>query len=147
MARQGVEIEGLDVVMRRFQDLEQMVRRQANNDLRDAAGKVSAQVVADRHTLLGGTGIPQEPRIIEGARVKRDRYVAVQVPGVKPRLSGLRRTPAAKAKSLSIAVEWGGLGVGYRGGLVGRNRGRITSRVLRDYQTEIANILRKYGLI
>ena len=151
MAYTGVTAVGLPEMVDKIQQLERLVRQQANRDLRQGARNISAQVVAQRHSLLGGGGTPQEHAIVEGARVKYDRYVAVQVPGVKPKLSGLERTNAARAKSLAVAVEWGSSDARLkgppRGALVGRNIRRIELRVLIEYKALLTAVLSKYGLI
>lgn len=142
---------GLPEVIAKIDKLEQLMRQQANRELRHGAREIAAGVVARRHELLGGSGVPVERAIVEGARVRNDRFVAIQLPGVKPKLSGLRRTNAARAKSLAVAVEWGSRAAQLRnpprGALVGRNINRIQAAVLTDYQRLLTSILRQYGLI
>lgn len=151
MAYTGVRVDGLADMVTKLGALERDLRRNASGELRQGAKDISLDVVARRHQLLGGSGTPQEWGIVEKARVKYDRFVAVQVPGVKPALSGVKRIPAARARSLAIAVEYGStdprLGGPPRGALVGRNIGRISDHVRGDYQQLVLRVLRKYGLL
>ena len=151
MAYTGIRVDGLAEMVTKLNGLERDLRRNASGELRQGAKGISLGVVARRHSLLGGSGTPQEWGIVEKARVKYDRFVAVQIPGVKPALSGVRRTPAARARSLAIAVEYGStdprLSGPPRGALVGRNIGRIIDHVRGDYQSLVLHVLRKYGLL
>jgi hypothetical protein len=152
-----VEIKGLAEMVDKVQGLEREMRRDANTALRQGSKDISLSVVSNRHSLLGGGGPPQEWGIVDGARVKYDRYVAVQVPGRKPvgqtkgTMRGLIKTPAARAKSLAVAVEWGSddprLKGPPRGAIVGRNVGRLTRYVRDDYASLVAYVLRRYGLL
>jgi hypothetical protein len=147
----GVEVRGLTELVDKVQKLDRELRKEANTELRQGAKNIALRVVSHRHQLLGGSGIPQEWAIVERTRPKYDRYVALQVPGAKPKLSGLRKTNAARAKSLAVAVQWGSadprLGGPPRGALVGRNVKRLTAYVYRDYEDVVARVLRRYGLI
>ena len=145
----SVEALGLPEVIKSIGQLEAVMRKEANTELRAGAKLIAAKVV--RGGLIGGSGVPTDPAISAAARPKSDRYISVQVPGVKPKLSGLRKTPAARARSLAIAVEYGSTSPGLkgppRGALVGRNINRISDTAVREYQQLLARILRKYGLI
>ena len=151
MAYTGVRVDGLAELVGRLGNLEHDLRRPASGELRQGAKAISLGVVARRHSLLGGAGTPQEYGIVDKARAKYDRYVAVQIPGVKPALSGVRRIPAARARSLAIALEYGStdprLNGPPRGALVGRNIGRISDHVRGDYQQLVLRVLRRYGLL
>ena len=154
MAYTGVlmETEGLSDLVDRIQTLERELKRRANGDLRQASKNIALEVVANRHQYLGrGAMVQVDSRIVDVTRVKYDRYVAVQVPGVKPKMSGLRKTNADRAKSLAVAVEWGSdypaLNNPPKGALVGRNIARLSSWTLPLWKIELARILRQYGLI
>jgi hypothetical protein len=155
----GVQIDGIRELVNKLQSLEKELRTDANTELRQGAKDIALDVVKHRHDLLGGGGTPQEWGIVDATRVKYDRYVAVRVPGIKPRsrskpgkvMTGLRRTPAARAKSLAIAVEWGStdprLGRPPKGALVGRNITRITDHVIDDYEQLLNRVLHRFGLV
>jgi len=151
MAYTGIEVEGLADLVDRLGGLEKDLRRSANGELRQGAKSIAYGVVANRHTLLGTPGHPQSRAIVDAVRPKSDRFVAVQVPGVKPALSGLKKTRAARAKSLSIALEYGStdrrLSGPPRGALVGRNIKRISDYVRGDYQQLVKRVLTKYRLL
>ena len=144
-----VEALGLPELIKSIGQLDAALRQQANKDLRTGAKSIAEKVISGG--MIGGSGVPTDAAITAGARPKYDRYVAVQVPGVKPKLSGLRKVPAARAKSLSIALEYGSTSPGLkgppRGALAGRNIGRINSFAVGEYQALLARVLRKYGLI
>jgi hypothetical protein len=63
----------------------------------------------------------------------------------------LKKIPAARARSLAVAVEWGSddprLGNPPRGALVGRNIHRLTLFVYRDYADVVYRTLKRYGLL
>jgi hypothetical protein len=154
----GVRIDGIRQLVNSLQTLDKELRTDANTQLRQGAKDIALDVVAHRHDLLGGGGTPQEWGIVEGARPKYDRYVAIRVPGVKPKsrnhggpIRGLKKTPAARAKSLAIAVEWGStdprLNHPRKGAIVGRNIGRITEFVADDYEQLVHRVLHRVGLI
>jgi hypothetical protein len=146
-----VEVKGLSEMVDKLQSLDREMRRDANTMMRQGAKEIALHVTANRHQLLGGSGVPVEDAIVEGTRPKYDRYVALQVPGVKPKVSGLKKTNAARAKSLAIAVEWGSsdprLKGPPRGALVGRNIGRVTRVVRDDYANLVYRVLKRYRLI
>jgi hypothetical protein len=145
-----VEVKGLTEMVGKLQSLDRELRRDANTMMRQGAKDISIHVVNNRGSLFHTDGVRDE-RIIEAIRPKYDRYVALAVPGVKPKLSGLKKTPAARAKSLAIAVEWGSadprLNNPPRGALVGRNIGKVTRFVRDDYANLVYRVLKKYGLI
>jgi hypothetical protein len=145
-----VEVKGLTEMVDKLQSLDRELRREANGMMRQGAKDIAIHVVNNRGQLFDVEGV-RDQRIIEGIRPKYDRYVALQVPGVKPKLSGLKPIPAARAKSLAVAIEWGSsdprLKNPPRGALVGRNIGRITRYVRGDYAQLVAAVLKRYGLI
>lgn len=146
-----VEVKGLAELVGRIGELDKVLRQDANTELRQGAKAIGLRVVSRRHELLGGSGIPQDARIVEGARIKYDRFVAVRVPGVKPKLSGLRKASAAEGRSLAVAVEYGSqapqLQHPPKGALVGRNIARITSAVGDDYKDLLYKVLKRHGLL
>jgi hypothetical protein len=143
----GVRIEGLDEALASFRTLEVELRRNANGELRKASKEIAAAIPG----MLGGGGSPQEAAVVAAARPKSDRYVVVAVPGVKPKLSGLRRESSADAKSIAYALEDGSSLPQFRGaargGLVGRNIGRITDYAVPRYIAALEGIMRRAGLL
>ena len=127
--------------------MEAELRRNANGELRRASKAIAERVPP----MLGGSGAPQESAILAAAGPKSDRLVAVAVPARKPRLSGLRRTPAGKAKTLAFAVEGGSGAKQFHGppvrALVGRHMGRVRAIADPEYRRVLAQIMTKYGLI
>lgn len=144
----SVEIEGLDECLRAFQGLQSDLRRVANGELRQAAKAIGRDVVIP---MLGGSGAPQESAILAAAGPKSDRYVVVAVPNRKPKLSGLKKTPAAQAKRLGFALEGGSSYPPFHGpgaGSVVRSHiGAIEARAVPRYQQALGAILRRWGLI
>lgn len=154
MAYTGVtmDVDGIAEVMRKFNDLEKIVRREANREMRQGSKNIAWGLVNRRHQYFGrGAMVQVDSRIVDAVGVKYDRYVAVQLPQSKPRMSGLKKIPAGKARSLAIAVEWGSdyppLHGPPRGALVGRNIRRIELDVRDDWLELFNYVLRKYGLI
>ena len=148
----GVDFEGWEELLGRIKTLDRELKKRANGDLRQASKNIALDVVADRHHWFGrGSVVQVDSRIVDVVRVKYDRLVAVQVPGVKPRMSGLKKIKADRAKSLAVAVEWGSdwpaLNNPPKGALVGRNIARLSSWTLPLWKSELARILRQYGLI
>lgn len=146
-----VKVQGIGELVGKIQDLDRELRREANTEMRQGAKDIAIRVNNRRHTFLGGSGTPTERAIVEQTSPKYDRYVALQVPGTKPKLRGLKRTRAARAKSLAVAVEWGStdprLKGPPKGALVGRNIGKIERFVYADYQALVHRVLTRYGLI
>jgi hypothetical protein len=146
-----IEVKGLAEMVDKLQGLDRELRKDANTMLRRGAKDIAIAATARRASLLGGSGVPADSPIVEATRPKYDRYMALAVPGVKPKMSGLRRTPAARAKSLAIAMEYGStdprLKGPPRGALVGRNIRKVTVFVRDDYANLVYRVLKRYGLI
>lgn len=144
----SVEIEGLDVCLAAFKGLQGDLRRAANGELRQAAKGIGRDVVIP---LLGGSGAPQEDKIIAAAGPKSDRFVVVAVPNRKPGLSGLKKTPAAQAKRLGFAIEGGSDYAPFHGpgagSMVKTHEGAMLARAVPRYQRELVRIMRKWGLL
>lgn len=144
----SIEIEGIEECLRAFQGLERDVRRVANGELRQASKAIGREVVIP---MLGGSGAPQEAKIIAAAAPKSDRYVVVAVPGRKPGLSGLKKTSAAQAKRLGFALEGGSdyppLHHPAEGSLVRTHIPTMTSRAVPRYQAALVSIMRRHGLL
>ena len=146
----GVDFEGWAELVKKLNTLEDKVlKKDANRDLRNASKAIALDIIGSR--MLGGSGVPTEPAMLAATRPKYDRYVAIQIPGTKPKLSGLKKESAARAKSLAIAIEYGSDAPALKGppsgALAGRNVSRITSKAAREWETQVDKILRKYGLI
>lgn len=143
----GITIEGIDDCLRAFGSLEGELRKNANGELRRTSKAIAAGLVP----LLGGSPSPQERAFLDAAAPKSDRYVVLAVPSRKPKLAGLRRTPAAEAKRLAWAIENGSGYAPFRsppaGGLVARNRDKITARAVPQYTRAMIDIMRKYRLL
>ena len=137
-------IDGLDAVLRSFGQLDTELRRNANGDLRAASKQIGVNAI----TMLGGSGAPQEGKILAATAPKSDRYVVIAAPNRKPALSGLKRTPARLAKTMGWAVETGSKHTGGRvGKMVASHIPAIQARAIPEYQKALANILREYRLI
>jgi hypothetical protein len=142
-----IVIHGLDECLAAFKGLQADLRKEANGELRAAARQIAQDVIP----LLGGSGAPQEARLLESLGPRSDRLVTVAVVR-KPKLRGLKRTPAAVAKG---AVFWPvEIGSDYPafhgppvGGLVARHRERLARYAIPRYTEALATIMRKHGLI
>lgn len=144
----SIEIKGLDECLRAFQGLQGDLRKTANGELRTAAKGIGRDVVIP---MLGGSGAPQEAAVKAAAGPKSDRYVVVAVPQKKPKLSGLKKTPAAAAKRIGFALESGSsyppFGGPAPGSLVASHADAMRARAVPKYQAALAGIMRKHGLI
>jgi hypothetical protein len=143
----GIEVEGLKECLAAFNSLEGELRKNANGELR----KASRAIAKDLIPMLGGSGAPQEAAILAASGPKSDRYVVVAVPARKPKLSGLKKTPAPMAKRLAFAIEGGSTekqfhGPAY-GSMVAKNVDRIARMAVPRYEAALVGIMRKYGLI
>lgn len=141
-----VTVTGLDECIAAFKGFEADLRKQANGELR-AAAKQAAEGVPG---MLGGSGAPQEAAILAASGPKADRYVVVAVPNRKPKLSGLKRTPAAQAKRLGFAIEGGSDAPQFHGpaagAMVERHRPQIVAHVVPRYERAIAALMTKWSL-
>lgn len=150
-----ITIEGIRECLNAFQGLETDLRRTANGRLRDVATHVADGI---RENLPGwnNSSAPQADAIVEAARVKRDRIPAVAVPGVKPALSGLKKTPVSGKKGaykIGIPVEnpqgrttANQFHAPAKGSMVGRNKSRIEGFALPQYTYGLAKVMREWGL-
>ena len=86
----SIEIKGIEECIAAFKSLEIDMRRSANSELRQASKAIGQGIIP----MLGGSGSPQEAKILAAAGIKSDRYIVVGVPNRKPALSGLKKTPA-----------------------------------------------------
>lgn len=154
MARRGssrdssVTIEGLQETLRAFNSLDRDLKRSANGELRQASKRIATMYVMP---ALGGSGSPQEAKILAAAGPKADRYVVVAVPNRKPALSGTRKQPAAMAKRLAFALEGGSSAPQFKGpakdSLVRRHLPLISARAVPVYLRAVEAIARKYRLL
>lgn len=143
---QYASVDGLDECLKAFKSLEREVRKNANGELRTASKAIASSLIP----MLGGSGAPQEPAILAAAAPKSDRYVVIAVPGRKPKLSGLKKTPAAMAKRIAFPVEsgsdYGPFHEPQPGAMVARHVPEIARRALPAYVAALNAIMRKYGL-
>lgn len=143
---QYVTVDGLAECLKGFNSLERELRKNANGELRAASKAIASSLMP----LLGGSGAPQESAILAAAGPKSDRYIVVSVPSRKPKLSGLKRTPAPMAKRLAFAVEGGSTQPQFDGpspgAMVARHKDRIARKALPRYLAALTAIQRKYGL-
>lgn len=143
-----IEIKGIEECMRALQSLQTDLRKLANGELRTAAKGIGRDVVIP---MLGGSGSPQEQKIVAAAGPKSDRYVVVAVPARKPRLTGLKKTPAPMAKRIAFALEGGSTYPPFhgprQGSVVASHVPAMRNRAVPRYQQELARILNRYGLL
>ena len=141
-----ITVTGLDECMAALKNLDADLRKNANGELRKAAGQIAAAVPA----MLGGSGAPQEAAILAAAGPKSDRFVVVAVPTRKPKLSGLKRTPAAAAKRIGFALEGGSGEPQFHspapGAMVARHMPQIAAYAVPRYEAVLAALMVKYGL-
>lgn len=147
MAGTNITIVGIDECLKAFNGLEKELRKNANGELRQASKAIANDIVP----MLGGSGSPQESAILAASGAKSDRYVVVAVPNRKPRLRGVKRTPAAAAKRLGWAMEAGSDYEPFHGpsagSLVSRHREEIARKAIPRYTKALADIMRKYRLL
>lgn len=147
MAGTTLVIHGIDESLRALNGLSGDLRKQANSELRTAA----KQIASDAIPLLGGSGAPQEAALIASLGPRSDRLVTVAVVR-KPKLSGLKKTPAAVAKgAIFWPVEIGSDAPQFRspptGALVARHRERLARMAIPRYTAALTAILRKWDLL
>jgi hypothetical protein len=147
VAGTNITIEGLDECLRAFSGLSAELRRPANGELRQA----SRQIAGDMIPLLGGSSAPQEAALIASLGPRSDRLVTVAVVR-KPKLSGMKRTPAAKAKGAVLwPVEIGSDAPQFHspptGAIAARHRDRLARFAIPRYTEALATIMRRWGLL
>jgi hypothetical protein len=147
MAGTNITIDGIDRCLGAFKNLQGELRKNANGELRAASKEIANKIPG----MLGGSGSPQEGKILSASGAKSDRYVVVAVPMRKPPLRGIRRTPAAQAKRLGWALETGSDYPPFHDprpqSLVGQHRDQIARYAIPRYTEALAGIMRKYGLL
>lgn len=147
MAGTTIRIDGLDECLAAFKGLQSDLRREANGELRAAAREIASDLIP----MLGGSGAPQEAALLASLGPRSDRLVTVAVVR-KPKLSGLKRTPANVAKGavfwpVEIGSDYPAFGGPATGSLVARHRDAIARAAIPRYTAALASILRKHGLI
>ena len=80
-AAPSVELEGLTDTLRAFSGLESDLRKEANSELRTAAGECAADLARALKIAASASGVPVAPRVAGSIRVKRDRIPVVQIGG------------------------------------------------------------------
>jgi hypothetical protein len=147
MAGTKIGVEGLDECLKALNGLSGELRKNANGELRRASKSIANDIIP----MLGGSGSPQEAKILAAAGPKSDRYVVVALPNRKPGLSGLRKVPAARAKAIGWAIETGSMYPPFHypatSSLVGHHRDAIARMAIPRYTAVLTDIFRKYGLL
>ena len=168
-----VQIEGLDEVLKSFNGLQKDLRKEANRELREAASQIATAhlMPALPGWAAAASTAPLATKVVQTARVRRDRKVAVRIGSVLPPLDSFSKGRRMKRKKENAAaVAWGsesgpdgghlpGSASGgegrnfYRvprnlsGFWIGRNLGRISPKAVDAYTTALISIARKYGLL
>lgn len=83
MSSLSIDVDGMTETLRAFRGLETDIRRQANGELRKAAGDCARGLVAELRASAASSGVPVAPRVAATARVKSDRLPAVSIGGAK----------------------------------------------------------------
>ena len=142
-----VEIDGVADCLAAFRLLDTELRKNANGQLRSASKQIAARIPQ----MLGGSGSPQEAAVLAAAGPKSDRYVVVAVPNRKPRLSGMRRTPAASARRIGWAIEGGSRYPQFHGPAAGSMVARHVDAIGRiaapEYERALVGIMLSAGLL
>lgn len=151
MTNLSVEVEGIDECLRAFSSLEGQLKKNANGDLRKASKEIANGIVGMLPGFAASTGAPQADAIARAAGPKSDRYVVVAVPNKKPKLSGLKKTSATKAKRLGFAIEGGSDYAPFHnpaaGSFIADHRNKMISYAVPRYERAVTDLLRKYDLI
>lgn len=88
------EIDGLKETLRALNGLETDLRRQANGELRKAAGDCARGLVDRLKTAAAACGVPVAPDVASSVRVKSDRLPVVSIGG--PKRIGRNKVPAGR---------------------------------------------------
>lgn len=86
----NVTFQNAQEVKRILSNIEDGMRKDANRELRDAAGEIAKSLIPSIKAFAAMSPMPIAPKMADTARVKRDRLVSVQVGGVNPKLSGFK---------------------------------------------------------
>lgn len=92
--RYTAEVDGLRETMRALNGCELAIRRQANGELRKAAGDCARGLVDLLKASAASSGVPVAPLVASSVRVKSDRLPVVSIGG--PKKVGRNRVPAAR---------------------------------------------------
>lgn len=152
MPNTNIKIEGIEECLEAFKSLDRELRKNANGELRKASKEIAKGIIATKLPHYAeGSGSPQAAKIVKAAAPKSDRYVVIGVPQRKPRLSGMKNTPASQAKAIGWAIEGGSDYPPFHnpavGSLVARHRRELAEYAVPRYSTELTRIMQKYGLI
>lgn len=142
----NVEIDGLQETLKAFRGLEADMRREANGELRTAAGECAALLVGSLRGAAVSSGVPVAPRVARSIRVKSDRLPAVSIGG-RARV-GARGAPAS---ALVWGSEHGGKNFGRGPGAGYWIRPTVArfkdSAALVTYRRAVFQIMRKWRLV
>lgn len=146
----SIDVDGLTETLRAFRGLERDVRRQANSELRQAAGDCARGLVDALRVSAASSGVPVAARVAASVRVKSDRLPAVSI-------GGNRRVGrnGARAAVLVWGSEHGPKSEVNRFGVppgpgywIRPTVERFKSNeAIRLYRTQVAAIMRKYRLL
>ena len=87
----NVTFQNAERVKEILSDIEDGMRKDANKELRDAAGEIARTLIPSIKAFAAMSPMPIAKAMADTARVKRDRLVSVQIGGVNPKLSGFKR--------------------------------------------------------
>lgn len=87
----NVTFQNAERVKEILSDIEDGMRKDANKELRDAAGGIARSLIPSIKAFAAMSPMPIAKAMAETTRVKRDRLVSVQIGGVNPKLSGFKR--------------------------------------------------------
>lgn len=170
----SVSIEGVDECLKKFKQLDQSLRKEANRELRAAAKEIALKEVMP--ALPGWAARAPQPRlaaaIAAGARVRSDRQISVRLGSVIPKVSGFQKSKIMKRKKQNMAaLAWGsevGPNKGHRDdAMYGRGKGAnfyagegresggkwikpnindIAPEAIDHYKDALVAIMRKYSI-
>lgn len=145
-----IHVDGLLETLKAFQGLERDVRRQANGELRQAAGQCASGLTTRLVAAAGGSGVPVAPRVARSVKVKSDRLPVVSIGG---------STRVGRYGAPAAALVWGSEhgpsgSVNHWG--VGPSAGYWIAPTVKEYERgpavsiylrAVVNIEHRYGLI
>jgi hypothetical protein len=135
--------------MKAIQGVQSDLRPDANNELRDNAGKSAEELRNELIAAAGSSGVPVAPRVARSIKVKRDRIPVVSIGG------GMRvGREGAPAGVLVWGSEQGPKGAINHWGVppssgywIAPAVKRYEGKALDNFRRGVAAVFRKYGLI
>ena len=151
-AAPSVELEGLTETLKAFNGLQADLKKEANSELRTAAGSCADGLARALRAAASSSGVPVAPRVARSIKVKKDRIPVVSIGGKMKVGTGKRgaaaalvwgseRGPASEPNHFGVAANSSGYWIAPTVAAFGEGP------ALQTYQRAVVDIMKRYGLL